>query len=62
MNHLHLSSFATERDLRLAIVEAGRICYASGLMLSNSGNISMRLGSDRVVITPSGMCKGRMEP
>jgi L-fuculose-phosphate aldolase len=62
MNHLHLSSFATERDLRLSIVEAGRICYASGLMLSNNGNISMRLGSDRIVITPSGMCKGRMEP
>ena len=62
MNHLHLSSFATERDLRLAIVEAGRICYASGLMLSNNGNISVRSGSDRVVITPSAMCKGRMEP
>jgi L-fuculose-phosphate aldolase len=62
MNHLHLSSFATERDLRLSIVEAGRICYANGLMLSNSGNISMRLGGDRIVITPSGMCKGRMEP
>lgn len=62
MNHLHLSSFATERDLRLSIVEAGRICYTSGLMLSNNGNISMRLGSDRIVITPSGMCKGRLEP
>ena len=62
MNHLQLSSFATERDLRLAIVEAGRICYTSGLMFSDNGNISMRLGSDRVVITPSGMCKGRMEP
>jgi L-fuculose-phosphate aldolase len=62
MNHLHLSSFATERDLRLAIVEAGRICYASGLMLSNNGGISVRLGNDRAVITPSGMCKGRLEP
>jgi L-fuculose-phosphate aldolase len=62
MNHLHLSSFATERDLRLSIVEAGRLCYASGLMLSNNGNISMRLGSDKVVITPSGLCKGRLEP
>lgn len=62
MNHLRLSSFATERDLRLAIVEAGRICYANGLMLSNNGNISVRLGSDRAVVTPSGMCKGRMDP
>lgn len=61
MNHLHLSSFATERDLRLAIIEAGRICYTSRLMHANTGNISMRLGNDRVVITPSKLCKGRME-
>lgn len=62
MNHLHLTSFATERDLRLAIIEAGRICYNSGLMHANTGNISMRLGNDRVVITPSKLCKGRMDP
>ena len=62
MNHLHLSSFATERDLRLAIIEAGRICYNSGLMHANIGNISMRLGNDRVVITPSKLCKGRLDP
>jgi L-fuculose-phosphate aldolase len=62
MNHLHLTTFATERDLRLAILEAGRICYANGLMPSNNGNISARLGADRIVITPSGICKGRMDP
>ena len=62
MNHLHLSSFATERDLRLAIIEAGRICYSNGLMHANTGNISMRLGNDRVVITPSKLCKGRLVP
>ena len=62
MNHLHISTFATERDLRLAIIEAGRICYESGLMHANTGNISLRLGNDRVVITPSKLCKGRMEP
>jgi L-fuculose-phosphate aldolase len=61
MNHLHLTSFATERDLRLAIIETGRICYASGLMLSNNGNISARLGNDRIVITPSALCKGRLD-
>jgi L-fuculose-phosphate aldolase len=62
MNHLHLSSFATERDLRLAIIEAGRICYNSGLMHANTGNISVRLGNDRLVITPSKVCIGRLEP
>ncbi|MEI6289693.1 MAG: class II aldolase/adducin family protein [Chloroflexota bacterium] len=62
MNLLRLSSFATERDLRLAIIEAGRICYESGLMHANFGNISMRSGVDRLVITPSGLCKGRLDP
>ncbi len=62
MNHLHLTSFATERDLRLAIIETGRICYSSGLILSNNGNISARLGNDRIVITPSALCKGRLAP
>ncbi len=61
MNRLHFTSFATERDLRQAILETGRLCYESGLMLSNNGNISARLGDDKVVITPSGLCKGRME-
>ncbi len=61
MNRLHFTHFATERDLRQAILETGRLCYESGLMLSNNGNISARLGDDKVVITPSGLCKGRME-
>ena len=42
--------------------EAGRLCYANGLMHGSNGNISMRLGNDRVVITPSKLCKGRLEP
>jgi len=62
VNHLSLSSFSTERDLRLAILEAGRICYSNGLMHANTGNISIRMGNDRVVITPSKMCKGRLDP
>ena len=61
MNHLHLSSFATERDLRLAILEAGRICYQKDLMQGNNGNISVRLGADRFVITPSKLSKGRLD-
>jgi L-fuculose-phosphate aldolase len=61
MNRLHFTQFATERDLRQAILEAGRLCYASGLMLSNNGNISARLGDDKMVITPLGLSMGRLE-
>jgi L-fuculose-phosphate aldolase len=61
MNRLHFSEIATERDLRLAIVECGYLCYDRGLITSNDGNISTRLGEDRVIITPAGLCKGRMD-
>lgn len=61
VNLLRFSELATERDLRQAIVEAGRLCYAQGLMPANNGNISARMGQDRIVITPSTLCKGRLE-
>ncbi len=61
MNRLRFPPFTTERDLRLAILETGQICYASGLITSNNGNISARLGEERIIITPSGVCKGRMD-
>lgn len=60
--HIHFTPLATERDLRLAIVETGRLCYAQGLMPANNGNISVRMGEDRLLITPSTLCKGRLEP
>jgi L-fuculose-phosphate aldolase len=61
MNWMRFSLFTTERDLRQAVLEAGRVCYHKGFMPSNNGNISARLGEDRVIITPSGLCKGRMD-
>jgi L-fuculose-phosphate aldolase len=61
MNRLRFSHIATERDLRLAIVEAGRIAYERGLITANDGNISARLADHLVIITPSGLCKGRLE-
>ena len=61
MNRLRFTPFATEYDLRLAVVEAGRIAYEHGLMVANDGNISARLGDGEIVITPSGFCKGRLD-
>lgn len=60
MNLLRFDPSATEDHLREAIVEAGRIGYAKGFLSANNGNISVRLGADRILITPSGLCKGRM--
>ena len=47
--------------LREAILECGRIAYERRLLTSNDGNISVRVGEKRVLITPSGMCKGRLQ-
>lgn len=61
MNRLRYTNISTERDLRVAVVEAGRICYSQGLMVANDGCISARLGDNYIVITPAGVSKGRME-
>ena len=60
--NLRFSESAAEVDLREAILACGRICYERGLVTSNDGNISVRVGGEHVLITPSGLCKGRMVP
>ena len=61
MTPLSFPPTAPESLLRLAILECGQICYARHLMTSNDGNISVRLDETRVLITPAGLCKGRMD-
>ena len=57
---LDFADRGSEAERRSALVECGRICYDRRLMTSNDGNLSVRLSADRVLITPSGICKGRM--
>jgi L-fuculose-phosphate aldolase len=52
----------TESALRADIVEIGRRMYARGYTASNDGNISVRLGADRLLMTPKSVCKGFMTP
>jgi L-fuculose-phosphate aldolase len=53
---------STESSLRAGIVEVGRRMYARGYTASNDGNISVRLGPDRLLMTPKSVCKGFMTP
>lgn len=53
---------SAESSLRADIVEVGRRMYARGYTASNDGNISVRLGADRLLMTPKGVCKGFMSP
>jgi len=51
-----------EFQLRQEIVQVGRLMYDKGLIVSNDGNISGRLNPGRLLITPSGLHKGFLEP
>lgn len=50
----------SEPQLRADIVEIGRRLYARGYTASNDGNISVRLDDDRLLMTPTNVCKGFM--
>jgi L-fuculose-phosphate aldolase len=52
----------SESALRADIVEVGRRMYARAYTASNDGNISVRLGADRLLMTPKSVCKGFMTP
>ena len=53
-------TLSTEAQLRTDICEIGRRLYARGYTASNDGNISVRLGPDRLLMTPTSVCKGFM--
>jgi len=48
--------------LRADIVEIGRRLWMRGFVASNDGNISVRLGPDRLLMTPASVSKGFMTP
>lgn len=52
-------TYEAEREL---ICRVGKLLYDRGYVASNDGNISLRLGEDRLLVTPSGVSKGRMTP
>ena len=51
-----------DERLRADIVEVGRRLHDRGFVASNDGNVSVRIGDDRLVTTPTGVSKGFMTP
>lgn len=51
-----------EAELRQEIVQVGRLMYQKGFIAASDGNISVRLAPGRILITPSGLHKGFLEP
>lgn len=48
--------------LKQELVEFGRRIYVRGYVAANDGNLSLRLGDGRILITPTGVSKGYMTP
>lgn len=53
---------SVEQEYRQAIVEVGKLVYQKDWVAANDGNISIRLDENRILCTPTGVCKGRMRP
>ncbi len=51
-----------EKEVREQICEAGRRIWTKGWVASNDGNISMKIGENTVITTPTGVSKGFMSP
>ncbi len=47
---------------RKEIVQIGKLLYDKNLIIASDGNISIRLNKKIILITPSGLCKGRLKP
>jgi L-fuculose-phosphate aldolase len=50
-----------ERKLRARLCRVGRQLHEAGLIAGRCGNLSVRLGEGRLLVTPRGVPKGRME-
>ncbi len=51
-----------EEQVRKDMVEVGRRLYMKGFVAANAGNLSVRLGDNEILTTPTGVSKGFMEP
>ncbi len=54
--------FAEELRVRKEIVDVCTKIYQKGFVAANDGNVSVRLGDDRILITPTGVSKGFISP
>ena len=51
-----------EGELRRQVCNIGRWMYGRGLVVACEGNLSARLDPERILVTPTGVCKGHLAP
>jgi L-fuculose-phosphate aldolase len=52
----------SELELRQDVVAIDRLVFEKGWVAANDGNITVRIGEDRLLCTPTGVSKGMMQP
>ncbi len=52
----------TEHDIKVQICEIGKRIYNRGMVAANDGNISVKVGENEYLCTPTGVSKGFMTP
>jgi len=52
----------SERQYRCAIVQYGSMLHQRGYVAATDGNLSVRLDEERILATPTAMCKSNMRP
>ncbi|MBW3539165.1 MAG: class II aldolase/adducin family protein [Planctomycetes bacterium] len=62
MNTNRWTSGINDRRLKEQICEIGRRVYNKGFAAANDGNISIRVGENEVLCSPTMICKGFMSP
>jgi L-fuculose-phosphate aldolase len=62
MSNNQWNSGVNDRTLKEDICEIGRRVYNKGFAAANDGNISIRVGEDAVLCSPTMICKGFMKP
>lgn len=53
-------AFISEEEARIAICDIGRRIYNKDFVAANDGNLSIRIGDDEIICTPTGVSKGFM--
>jgi len=56
------SNYKSERAWREEIVQVCHLMHQKGFVAATDGNVSVRLGEDRFLVTPSGFSKGLLRP
>lgn len=57
-----MKEYLSEQDARMAIIDVGKRIYNRNYVAANDGNISCRISENTILVTPTGVSKGYMEP